>query len=165
VTITTTPKTSPVSQQHAPAAATSTSKPSSPTTPSGHPPPAKISRASSSQSSGAANAPLRHTRSVEEGSRLPKSPEKAFDAPAEENNNESPSPLPAEYWMTKQPLADQIVITDVTVNLTTVTIRECTHQDGFFKAEEEKAEELRNLEAAQAAATLLEMSSSRKCSK
>jgi len=44
-------------------------------------------------------------------------------------NNNAP---PAEYWQRKQPLADQIVITEVTVDLMTVTIRECTRQEGFF---------------------------------
>lgn len=48
---------------------------------------------------------------------------------AEENNNA----LPAEYWLNRQPLADQIVITDVTVCDMTVTIRECKTKQGFFK--------------------------------
>ncbi|OXA55492.1 chromobox protein homolog 8 isoform X2 [Folsomia candida] len=55
----------------------------------------------------------------------------------EENNNA----LPAEYWRTRQPLADQIVITDVTVMDMTVTIRECKTEAGFFK-EREDAEKL-----------------------
>ncbi|KAF6204143.1 hypothetical protein GE061_002483 [Apolygus lucorum] len=38
-----------------------------------------------------------------------------------------------DYWRTKNPLADDIVITDVTVNLCTVTIRECKTEKGFFK--------------------------------
>jgi len=44
----------------------------------------------------------------------------------------------AEYWMSKQPLADQIVITDVTVDLMTVTIRECKSKSSFFKENEDK---------------------------
>lgn len=48
---------------------------------------------------------------------------------AEENNNA----LPAEYWLNRQPLADQIVITDVTVCDMTVTIRECKTKQGFFR--------------------------------
>jgi hypothetical protein len=51
----------------------------------------------------------------------------------EENNNA----LPVEYWRNRQPLADQIVITDVTVMDMTVTIRECKTQAGFFKEREE----------------------------
>ncbi|CAL8123815.1 unnamed protein product [Orchesella dallaii] len=47
----------------------------------------------------------------------------------EENNNA----LPAEYWLNRQPLADQIVITDVTVCDMTVTIRECKTKQGFFR--------------------------------
>jgi hypothetical protein len=43
------------------------------------------------------------------------------------------SPASAEYWLSRNPLADHIFITDVTVNLMTVTIRECKTQDGFFK--------------------------------
>lgn len=43
------------------------------------------------------------------------------------------SPASAEYWLSRNPLADHIFITDVTVNLQTVTIRECKTQDGFFK--------------------------------
>ncbi|XP_073984549.1 chromodomain protein polycomb [Rhodnius prolixus] len=38
-----------------------------------------------------------------------------------------------EYWRTRNPLADDIVITDVTVNLSTVTIRECRTEKGFFR--------------------------------
>jgi CBX family C-terminal motif len=43
------------------------------------------------------------------------------------------SPASAEYWLSRAPIADEIVITDVTVNLMTVTIRECKKKDGFFK--------------------------------
>lgn len=50
----------------------------------------------------------------------------------EENNNA----LPAEYWLNRQPMADQIVITDVTVCDMTVTIRECKTKQGFFKERE-----------------------------
>jgi len=47
---------------------------------------------------------------------------------------------PAEYWLAKQPLADQIVITDVTVNLKTVTIRECKTSSGFFKERDDDSD-------------------------
>ncbi|CAK1552202.1 unnamed protein product [Leptosia nina] len=53
----------------------------------------------------------------------------------------APPPPPAPkrgsaYWCARSPVADQIFITDVTVNLQTVTIRECRTQDGFFRARE-----------------------------
>lgn len=38
-----------------------------------------------------------------------------------------------EYWRTRNPVADDIFITDVTVNLSTVTIRECKTEKGFFR--------------------------------
>lgn len=39
----------------------------------------------------------------------------------------------SEYWLARNPVADQVFITDVTVNLKTVTIRECKTEKGFFK--------------------------------
>jgi hypothetical protein len=50
------------------------------------------------------------------------------------------SPASAEYWLSRAPIADEIVITDVTVNLMTVTIRECKKKDGFFKGKEDGTE-------------------------
>ncbi|CAH2003320.1 unnamed protein product [Acanthoscelides obtectus] len=58
-----------------------------------------------------------------------------------DNNNEHhqvPSPPVlaspgSEYWLARNPVADQVFITDVTVNLKTVTIRECKTEKGFFK--------------------------------
>ncbi|XP_041977599.1 polycomb group protein Pc [Aricia agestis] len=50
-----------------------------------------------------------------------------------------PPPPPrrgAAYWLARSPVADQIFITDVTVNLQTVTIRECRTEKGFFRARE-----------------------------
>ncbi|CAB3241977.1 unnamed protein product [Arctia plantaginis] len=50
-----------------------------------------------------------------------------------------PPPAPrrnAAYWMARSPVADQIFITDVTVNLQTVTIRECRTEKGFFRPRE-----------------------------
>lgn len=38
-----------------------------------------------------------------------------------------------DYWRSLNPHADDIVITDVTVNLSTVTIRECRTGKGFFR--------------------------------
>lgn len=42
----------------------------------------------------------------------------------------------AAYWLSRAPVADQIFITDVTVNLQTVTIRECRTEKGFFRSRE-----------------------------
>lgn len=42
----------------------------------------------------------------------------------------------AAYWMARSPVADQIFITDVTVNLQTVTITECRTEKGFFRSRE-----------------------------
>ncbi|XP_021915622.1 polycomb group protein Pc isoform X3 [Zootermopsis nevadensis] len=39
----------------------------------------------------------------------------------------------SEYWHARNPVADQVFITDVTVNLKTVTIRECKTEKGFFR--------------------------------
>lgn len=53
-----------------------------------------------------------------------------------------PPPAPrrtAAYWIARSPVADQIFITDVTVNLETVTIRECRTEKGFFRAREQKS--------------------------
>ncbi|KAJ3642564.1 hypothetical protein Zmor_025329 [Zophobas morio] len=55
------------------------------------------------------------------------------------NNNNVTDELPvltspgSEYWLARNPVADQVFITDVTVNLKTVTIRECKTEKGFFK--------------------------------
>jgi len=51
------------------------------------------------------------------------------------------SPASAEYWLSRAPIADEIVITDVTVNLMTVTIRESKKKDGFFKTNQDNFEE------------------------
>nr|BAW19566.1 chromobox protein 6 [Gnatocerus cornutus] len=55
------------------------------------------------------------------------------------NNNNVSEEVPvltspgSEYWLARNPVADQVFITDVTVNLKTVTIRECKTEKGFFK--------------------------------
>ncbi|KAG8230159.1 hypothetical protein J437_LFUL010410 [Ladona fulva] len=51
----------------------------------------------------------------------------------EEEWDEEEDPPGCEYWHSRVPSADQIFITDVTVNLRTVTIRECKTKSGFFK--------------------------------
>ncbi|CAG9864875.1 unnamed protein product [Phyllotreta striolata] len=45
----------------------------------------------------------------------------------------------SDYWLTRNPVADQVFITDVTVNLKTVTIRECKTEKGFFKDRDDKS--------------------------
>lgn len=45
----------------------------------------------------------------------------------------------SDYWLARNPVADQVFITDVTVNLKTVTIRECKTEKGFFKEREDKS--------------------------
>ncbi|XP_063854041.1 chromobox protein homolog 2-like [Scylla paramamosain] len=49
-----------------------------------------------------------------------------------ENHEVLVAPDPS-YWYQRNPLADEIFITDVTANLITVTIRECKKRQGFFK--------------------------------
>lgn len=58
---------------------------------------------------------------------------------ANENNNgskalaASPRSVPPRLWLPKARSTDQVFITDVTVNLETVTIRECKTERGFFR--------------------------------
>lgn len=53
-----------------------------------------------------------------------------------------PPPRPvrrgASFWISRSPVADQIFITDVTVNLQTVTIRECRTEKGFFRSRDSR---------------------------
>jgi hypothetical protein len=42
----------------------------------------------------------------------------------------------SDYWHARNPVADQVFITDVTVNLKTVTIRECKTEKGFYRNRE-----------------------------
>lgn len=49
------------------------------------------------------------------------------------HKKEEPSHPGSDYWFARNPVADQVFITDVTVNLKTVTIRECKTEKGFFK--------------------------------
>lgn len=63
------------------------------------------------------------------------------EAPATVAPPPPPPPAPrrgAAYWMARSPVADQIFITDVTVNLQTVTIRECRTEKGFFRSREHR---------------------------
>uniref|UniRef100_A0A182JU53 Chromo domain-containing protein n=1 Tax=Anopheles christyi TaxID=43041 RepID=A0A182JU53_9DIPT len=45
----------------------------------------------------------------------------------------SPRAAPPRLWLPKAQTTNQVFITDVTVNLETVTIRECKTEEGFFK--------------------------------
>lgn len=45
----------------------------------------------------------------------------------------SPRPAPPRLWLPKCSVSDQVIITDVTVNKETVTIRECKMEAGFFQ--------------------------------
>ncbi|KAK9890889.1 hypothetical protein WA026_012231 [Henosepilachna vigintioctopunctata] len=62
------------------------------------------------------------------------------------NNNNvstSDSTIPgSEYWLSRNPVADQVFITDVTVNLKTVTIRECKTEKGFFKERDDHSSDI-----------------------
>lgn len=49
----------------------------------------------------------------------------------------SPKPAPPRLWLPKINAADQVIITDVTVNKETVTIRECKREAGFFQPRHE----------------------------
>ncbi|XP_036336007.1 polycomb group protein Pc [Rhagoletis pomonella] len=52
----------------------------------------------------------------------------------------SPKALPPRFWLpSKCNISDKVVITDVTVNLETVTIRECKTERGFFRERELKS--------------------------
>lgn len=50
----------------------------------------------------------------------------------------SPRAAPPQLWLPRAQVTDQVFITDVTVNLETVTIRECKTERGFFKARDLK---------------------------
>lgn len=51
----------------------------------------------------------------------------------------SPRTVAPRLWLPKNRNTDQVFITDVTVNLQTVTIRECKTGEGFFREREMNA--------------------------
>lgn len=58
------------------------------------------------------------------------------------NNKSSNSDIVSpgsEYWLSRNPVANQVFITDVTVHLKTVTVRECKIEKGFFKDRNDSA--------------------------
>lgn len=80
-----------------------------------------------------------------------KAPKKPIsnDFPPVSNNNTinkhqhltlSPRAAPPQLWLPRAQATDQVFITDVTVNLETVTIRECKTERGFFKARDLKSD-------------------------
>ncbi|XP_055625230.1 polycomb group protein Pc [Toxorhynchites rutilus septentrionalis] len=71
------------------------------------------------------------------------------DFPPVSNNNTinkhqhltlSPRAAPPQLWLPRGQPTGQVFITDVTVNLETVTIRECKTERGFFKARDLKSD-------------------------
>lgn len=80
-----------------------------------------------------------------------KAPKKPIsnDFPPVSNNNTinkhqhltlSPRAAPPQLWLPRSQATNQVFITDVTVNLETVTIRECKTERGFFKARDMKSD-------------------------
>ncbi|XP_055609324.1 polycomb group protein Pc [Uranotaenia lowii] len=81
-----------------------------------------------------------------------KTPKKPIsnDFPPVSNNNTinkhqhhltlSPRAAPPQLWLPRAQVTNQVFITDVTVNLETVTIRECKTERGFFKARDLKSD-------------------------
>ncbi|CAL1301380.1 unnamed protein product [Larinioides sclopetarius] len=49
------------------------------------------------------------------------------------------TPPPPEVWLKKNPVVDQILITDVTSKSLTITVLECSSSRGFFREREEAA--------------------------
>lgn len=56
----------------------------------------------------------------------------------------SPRAAPPRLWLPKSRNTDQVFITDVTVNLETVTIRECKTERGFFRERADLSRDLIN---------------------
>ena len=85
-----------------------------------------------------------HRASTESGDAPPKSPKIKIIPPrppepaersrrrAEPADDERVLP-PSEFWRRVNPMMDHIVITDVTIDSGTVTIRECPTAEGFFR--------------------------------
>lgn len=75
--------------------------------------------------------------------------QKDIDASINNNNLNktiptSPRSVPPRLWLPKSHNTDQVFITDVTVNLETVTIRECKTERGFFRERTEIAGDVIN---------------------
>lgn len=114
--------------------------PLSPDTPASRPE-SNIPLVDKSAASGAAN-------NVSPEDKAPKKPI-SNDFPPVSNNNTinkhqhltlSPRAAPPQLWLPRSQPTNQVFITDVTVNLETVTIRECKTERGFFKARDLKSD-------------------------
>ncbi|XP_055931229.1 chromobox protein homolog 8-like [Argiope bruennichi] len=55
------------------------------------------------------------------------------DNAGDEAPESSQSSLSDDFWKKQNPVVDHVLITDVTTNLLTVTVRECDTSSGFFK--------------------------------
>lgn len=71
------------------------------------------------------------------------------NAPSEKSLVSSPKSAHPRLWLPPAPPSDQVFITDVTVNLETVTIRECKSTSGFFKSRADMEQQQNNLTTAQ----------------
>ncbi|XP_065173526.1 polycomb group protein Pc [Atheta coriaria] len=87
--------------------------------------------------------PLPAETSAGDAPRIPNANAKHITVNGHNNNAEEVHPVltspGSEYWLARNPVADQVFITDVTVNLKTVTIRECKTEKGFFKERDDNS--------------------------
>lgn len=60
-------------------------------------------------------------------------PKEANAEPAVAEPEYSQLAIIPDFWQKQSPVVDQVLITDVTANLVTVTVRECRTQAGFFR--------------------------------
>lgn len=60
-------------------------------------------------------------------------PKEVSAEPATAEPEYSPMAIIPDFWQKQSPVVDQVLITDVTANLVTVTVRECRTQAGFFR--------------------------------
>ncbi|XP_037287451.2 uncharacterized protein LOC119180364 [Rhipicephalus microplus] len=60
-------------------------------------------------------------------------PKEASTEPAVAEPEYSQLAIIPDFWQKQSPVVDQVLITDVTANLVTVTVRECRTQAGFFR--------------------------------
>uniref|UniRef100_A0A1B0CDS6 Chromo domain-containing protein n=2 Tax=Lutzomyia longipalpis TaxID=7200 RepID=A0A1B0CDS6_LUTLO len=88
-------------------------------------------------------------REISEDIKKPESKLIANTQPKANNNNTikkvheiplSPKTASPKLWLPKSRVTDQVFITDVTVNLETVTIRECKTERGFFRERDLKSD-------------------------
>ncbi|XP_060652480.1 polycomb group protein Pc [Drosophila nasuta] len=120
---------------------------------------AETSESSSAAAAAATTAPAFAEEEDDESSSVASAAAAAATAPPSENNNIpklsgalalsqkqpltplSPRALPPRFWLpAKCNISNRVVITDVTVNLETVTIRECKTERGFFRERDMKGD-------------------------